>query len=146
MELLPKEPIRELPDMMNQTTSHSPLPTHQDKSDIAIRVQNLSKCYQIYDQPRDRLKQFVVPKLCRAIPALRKLFPTPHSSFRSPYFLQRILGAQRCLFRNQKRRNRRHHWSQWIGEIYLATAHLRHAVVHGRERGNKWPYRTLAGT
>lgn len=32
-------------------------------SDIAIRVQNLSKCYPIYDAPRDRLKQFVVPRL-----------------------------------------------------------------------------------
>jgi lipopolysaccharide transport system ATP-binding protein len=33
--------------------------------DIAIRVSNLSKCYQIYDSPRDRLKQFVVPRLQR---------------------------------------------------------------------------------
>jgi lipopolysaccharide transport system ATP-binding protein len=32
-------------------------------SDIAIKVENLSKCYQIYDAPRDRLKQFVLPKL-----------------------------------------------------------------------------------
>lgn len=32
-------------------------------SDIAIKVENLSKCYQIYDTPRDRLKQFVMPKL-----------------------------------------------------------------------------------
>lgn len=32
-------------------------------NDIAIRVSNLSKCYQIYDQPRDRLKQFVLPRL-----------------------------------------------------------------------------------
>jgi lipopolysaccharide transport system ATP-binding protein len=48
-------------------------------NDIAIRVSNLSKCYQIYDTPRDRLKQFVVPKLCRSMPAVRKLFPTSHS-------------------------------------------------------------------
>lgn len=34
-------------------------------SEIAIRVQNLSKCYQIYDTPRDRLKQFVLPHLRR---------------------------------------------------------------------------------
>ena len=34
-------------------------------TDIAIRVQNLSKCYQIYDAPRDRLKQFVAPRLQR---------------------------------------------------------------------------------
>lgn len=33
--------------------------------DVAIRVRNLSKCYQIYDAPRDRLKQFVVPRLQR---------------------------------------------------------------------------------
>lgn len=33
--------------------------------DIAISVSNLSKCYQIYDTPRDRLKQFVVPRLQR---------------------------------------------------------------------------------
>ena len=34
-------------------------------SDIAIQVSNLSKCYQIYDSPRDRLKQFVVSRLQR---------------------------------------------------------------------------------
>lgn len=32
-------------------------------TDVAIRVQNLSKQYQIYDNPRDRLKQFVMPRL-----------------------------------------------------------------------------------
>ena len=34
-------------------------------NDIAISVSSLSKCYQIYDSPRDRLKQFVVPRLQR---------------------------------------------------------------------------------
>jgi len=34
-------------------------------SEIAIKVENLSKCYQIYDQPRDRLKQFVLPRFKR---------------------------------------------------------------------------------
>lgn len=32
-------------------------------SEIAIKVENISKCYQIYDKPRDRLKQFVMPRL-----------------------------------------------------------------------------------
>ena len=32
---------------------------------IAIRVQNLSKCYQIYNRPQDRLKQSLMPRLCR---------------------------------------------------------------------------------
>jgi lipopolysaccharide transport system ATP-binding protein len=37
--------------------------TTGEARDIAIRVQNLSKCYQIYDTPRDRLKQFFAPRL-----------------------------------------------------------------------------------
>jgi lipopolysaccharide transport system ATP-binding protein len=36
-------------------------------NDIAIRVSNLSKCYQIYDTPSDRLKQFVLPRLNRMV-------------------------------------------------------------------------------
>ncbi|MSR00472.1 MAG: ABC transporter ATP-binding protein [Gammaproteobacteria bacterium] len=34
-------------------------------NNIAIRVSNLSKCYQIYETPRDRLKQFVMPRIRR---------------------------------------------------------------------------------
>lgn len=34
-------------------------------SEIAIRVEGLSKCYEIYGNPRDRLKQFVMPRLQR---------------------------------------------------------------------------------
>ncbi|HBO8103063.1 TPA: ABC transporter ATP-binding protein [Pseudomonas aeruginosa] len=34
---------------------------------MAIKVENLSKCYHIYDQPRDRLKQMTLPRLQRAI-------------------------------------------------------------------------------
>ena len=40
--------------------------SHEDtisQSNLAISVKNLSKCYQIYDAPIDRLKQFVLPKL-----------------------------------------------------------------------------------
>ena len=36
-----------------------------DDDNVAIRVQGLSKCYQIYDNPRDRLKQFVFPRVRR---------------------------------------------------------------------------------
>jgi len=32
-------------------------------SDIAIKVENLSKCYQIYKQPSDRLKQSIYPRV-----------------------------------------------------------------------------------
>ena len=48
-------------------------------TDIALRVQNLSKCYQIYDKPHDRLKQFIMPKLHRVVSPLRRGFPTSHS-------------------------------------------------------------------
>ena len=34
-------------------------------SDVAIAVRNLSKCYQVYEQPADRLRQFVLPRLSR---------------------------------------------------------------------------------
>jgi len=36
-------------------------------SEIAIKVESLSKYYQIYDTPRDRLKQFVLPRLRRHV-------------------------------------------------------------------------------
>jgi lipopolysaccharide transport system ATP-binding protein len=34
-------------------------------SEVAIRVENLGKCYQVYAQPRDRLKQSIMPRLQR---------------------------------------------------------------------------------
>lgn len=34
-------------------------------NDIAIRVEGLSKCYQIYTNPADRLKQFIFPRIKR---------------------------------------------------------------------------------
>jgi lipopolysaccharide transport system ATP-binding protein len=36
-------------------------------NEIAIRVEGLSKCYEIYSNPRDRLKQFIFPRLQRLI-------------------------------------------------------------------------------
>ena len=36
-------------------------------SEISIKVENLSKCYQIYEHPRDRLKQFVLPHVRGAV-------------------------------------------------------------------------------
>lgn len=42
--------------------------------DIAIKVENLSKCYHIYDQPRDRLKQMILPRLQRAVGAASKQY------------------------------------------------------------------------
>ncbi len=42
--------------------------------DIAIRVENLSKCYDIYPNPRDRLKQFVFPHLQRLLGRVAKKY------------------------------------------------------------------------
>jgi len=42
--------------------------------DIAIRIKNLSKCYQIYETPRERLKQFILPSLKRWVRQLPKQY------------------------------------------------------------------------
>src|SRR5687768_13960790 len=55
-----------------------------DSSSFAIRVQNVSKCYQIYDAPRDRLKQFVAPRLQRL------LGKTPKHYFREFWALKDV--------------------------------------------------------
>jgi lipopolysaccharide transport system ATP-binding protein len=43
-------------------------------NDVTIFVENLSKCYQIYSTPRDRLKQFVIPKIQRLLQIRPKLY------------------------------------------------------------------------
>jgi len=43
-------------------------------NEYAIVVENVSKCYQIYDNPRDRLKQFIVPKFEAALNRERRNF------------------------------------------------------------------------
>ena len=53
-------------------------------TDIAIRVQNLSKCYHIYDAPRDRLKQFVVPRV------RRMMGKSPNQYFREFWALKNV--------------------------------------------------------
>ncbi|WP_241607936.1 ABC transporter ATP-binding protein [Rosenbergiella australiborealis] len=36
-------------------------------NDVAIQVANVSKCYNVYHSPRDRLKQFILPKFNRLV-------------------------------------------------------------------------------
>lgn len=45
-----------------------------DDEDIAIRLEDVSKRYEIYDAPRDRLKQFLLPSLGRVIGRSPKLY------------------------------------------------------------------------
>ncbi len=40
---------------------------HEIESEVAIKVENISKCYHIYDKPHNRLKQMIVPRLQRLI-------------------------------------------------------------------------------
>ena len=42
--------------------------------EIAIRISNLSKCYEIYDAPRDRLKQFLLPRIARRLGQPRRQY------------------------------------------------------------------------
>ena len=42
--------------------------------ELAIRVQNLSKCYQIYERPQDRLKQAILPKMGRTVSRILQIF------------------------------------------------------------------------
>lgn len=42
------------------------LSSDRPQDDTAIRVRDLGKCFHIYDRPRDRLLQFVLPRLQRA--------------------------------------------------------------------------------
>lgn len=52
---------------MKSTCFGSENTMNQEQNDIAIQVSNLSKCYHIYDTPRDRLKQFFLPRIRRVI-------------------------------------------------------------------------------
>ncbi len=52
---------------------------------IAVCVKNLSKCYQIYEKPQDRLKQAIIPKVQQAVAPLGKLFIHKEPSHTSYY-------------------------------------------------------------
>jgi lipopolysaccharide transport system ATP-binding protein len=58
-------------------------------SDVAIKVDGLSKCYQIYDKPQDRLKQSILPRIQRLLrksPTLyhREFWALKNVSFKIP--------------------------------------------------------------
>lgn len=40
-------------------------PVEQNQNDLAIRVSGVTKCFQVYSQPQDRLKQAILPRLSR---------------------------------------------------------------------------------
>jgi lipopolysaccharide transport system ATP-binding protein len=55
------------PSLLMEDGREEPMELRPGASDIAIEVQNLSKCYQIYSRPLDRLKQSIFPRLQRFV-------------------------------------------------------------------------------
>ncbi|MDD2466582.1 MAG: ABC transporter ATP-binding protein [Desulfobulbus sp.] len=59
-------------------------------SDLAIKVENLSKCYQIYDTPRDRLRQFVLPRAKHAVARLIRQTPSTTNYYKEFWALNNV--------------------------------------------------------
>jgi ABC-type polysaccharide/polyol phosphate transport system ATPase subunit len=55
-------------------------------SEVAVRVKEIGKCYQIYDKPGDRLKQFVMPRLKRLVGGGRQQYFTEFWALRNISF------------------------------------------------------------
>jgi lipopolysaccharide transport system ATP-binding protein len=53
---------------------------------VAIRVDNLSKCYQLYDKPQDRLRQTVYPRLQKMLGLQPKNYATEFWALRDVSF------------------------------------------------------------
>src|SRR6476469_7877474 len=53
-------------------------------SELAIRIEGLGKCFEVYETPRDRLKQFVLPRLRRLVGR------APSQHFRECWALQGV--------------------------------------------------------
>ena len=49
-------------------------------NEIAISIRNLAKCYEIYNVPGDRLKQFLLPKIARLLGTVPKNYFNPFSA------------------------------------------------------------------
>ncbi len=71
---------------MQITSETRPGSTQDTMTPIAIRVNRLSKCYQVYEKPQDRLKQAILPKVqCAAAPLRRLLTGKKNFSQKSYY-------------------------------------------------------------
>ena len=53
--------------MYSESIANSSRPGARASGEVAISVTDVCKAYQIYDSPRDRLKQFLLPKLGRLV-------------------------------------------------------------------------------
>ena len=101
---------------------------------IAIRVTNLSKCYQIYDKPKDRLKQSIVPRL-------QRLFgKTPKKYFRE------FCALQNVSFEVNKGETVGIIGRNGSGKSTLLQMICGTLNPDYRQHPNKWPHRGIAGT
>ncbi len=69
--------------------------------DYVVKVSSLSKCYQIYNAPRDRLKQFIVPRVHQVIQPLKKIFhfsQNHESDYPGPIFYREFWGLRDVTF------------------------------------------------
>lgn len=55
--------------------------------EIAIRVENLGKCYQMYERPQDRLKQSIVPRI-------KRLFNRPSHDYHREFWALRDVSFE----------------------------------------------------
>jgi len=55
--------------------------------DVAIRVSGLGKCYQIYEKPSDRLRQFILPRV-------QRIFRRPEHSYGREFWAQRDVSFE----------------------------------------------------
>ena len=53
--------------LTNNSEATAPSIAGLANDDVVISVKNLSKCYQIYSQPHDRLKESIYPRLQRLL-------------------------------------------------------------------------------
>lgn len=72
--------------MSSNLAPNSTIPEGQCVPRLAIRVHNISKRYQIYDAPRDRLKQFVLPRLHQIVGKAPKQYFREFSALNSVSF------------------------------------------------------------
>lgn len=77
----------------------------------AIKIDNISKCYQVYDNPLKRLKEFIIPTVTRRLGKVPRIY---HDEF---------WALQDVSFILKKRRNRRNRRQKWFREVNLTADH-----------------------
>ena len=105
-----------------------------DDADLAIKVDGLSKCYQVYARPEDRLKQSFMPRLQRL--AMR----TPKA------YYQEFWALRNVSIQRPQGRNGWHHRAQRQRKIDTAADHLRYAESERRQRQGPRSRRRATGT